>query len=83
MTKTTIYLDEKYLKSLKILAAKSPTKTNVADLIRSAVFEFLNRQKYSPQGFSKLLNLLKQTPQPASFGDAVDYQRSLRDEWQD
>ncbi len=83
MTKTTIYLDEKQLRSLKTLATKSSKRANVADLIRRAVFEFINKQKNAPQSFANLLNLLKQSPRPSSFGDGVAYQHSLRNEWDD
>ncbi|MBI4125138.1 MAG: hypothetical protein HY466_04330 [Deltaproteobacteria bacterium] len=79
MHKTTIYLDERMLRELKMLTAKTP-KANMVSLIRQALREFLaksgeqNRHAY-------LKRMLKQKPRKTSFGDPVSYQRALRKEW--
>lgn len=79
MHKTTIYLDEKDLRALKMLAAQSP-QINVVTLIRQALRDFLNKMTQRPH-FSYLKKLLKKKPSSTSFGDGVSYQRSLRKEW--
>ncbi len=77
--KTTIYLDDKELKDLKILATRL-TKGSAADLIRQAVRDLL-RTKSQPASFKFLKKHLVKKPSRTSFGDAVSYQRSLRKEW--
>lgn len=80
MTKTTIYLDDSSLRDLKRLAAHSD-KTNVADLIRSAIFDFLRKTKAQKKSLSHLSKLLRQKPRKNAFGDGVEFQRNLRDDW--
>ena len=79
MKKTTIYLEEKELRELKILAARIP-HGNAARLIRQAVRDLLKKGPDKSE-FRFLRKTLRQKPSPTSFGDAVDYQRSLRKEW--
>lgn len=79
MHKTTIYLDPKDLRTLKMLAAQSP-QVNVVTLIRQALHDFLKKVKQTSH-FPFLKRLLKRKASATSFGDAVSYQRSLRKEW--
>ncbi|MCC6271982.1 MAG: ribbon-helix-helix protein, CopG family [Deltaproteobacteria bacterium] len=80
MQKTTIYLDDKELKELKVLAAKL-TRGSAADLIRQAVREFIHTKKSRPACFAFLKKHLRKKRSPTSFHDPVSYQRSLRKEW--
>ena len=79
MRKTTVYLGEKELQGLKMLAAKRPGQ-RAAGLIREAVRELL-RKKQSTRTFQFLKKALRRKPRRSSFGDPVRYQRSLRAEW--
>lgn len=79
MHKTTIYLDEKMLQELKMLAAKTP-KANLVGLIRQALREFLAKSALRNR-HGHLKKILKQKPRKTGFGDPVAYQRALRKEW--
>jgi len=79
MIKTTVYLDESELRSLKSMAAKQPGKS-VAQLIREGV-RYIVKNKPKKDKFSYLRKLLHEKPRKSSFGDPVAYQRKLRDEW--
>jgi ribbon-helix-helix CopG family protein len=79
MKKTTLYLDEKEMNELKILAAKL-SQGSASNLIRRAVRDFLNKTREQPS-FSFLKKHLQKKARPTSFGDGVFYQRSLRKEW--
>lgn len=79
MKKTTLYLDEKEMNELKILAAKL-SKGSASNLIRRAVRDFLKKTKEQPS-FSFLKKQLHKKARTTSFGDGVSYQRSLRREW--
>jgi hypothetical protein len=79
MKKTTLYLDEKEMKELKILAAQL-SKGSASNLIRRAVRDFLNKTKEHPS-FSFLRKHLQKRPRATSFGDGVTFQRSIRKEW--
>lgn len=82
MTKTTIYLEDSMLRQLKVSAAAG-RKTNVADLIRQAVGDFLNKRRKPKKAFQNLQQLLKAKPRKTTFGDAVAFQKSMRSEWDD
>lgn len=85
MTKTTIYLNEVELKSLKALASKQSGKS-VSQLIREGIQLVLKmKPKKEKDKFSYLKKLLNEKPRKSSsFGpDPVTFQRRLRDEWDD
>jgi Holliday junction resolvasome RuvABC ATP-dependent DNA helicase subunit len=88
MQKTTIYLEEKDLKALKLLAAQK-SHTKVADLIRQSVHALL-KTKEKKEPFEFLKNYLSKKSRgrkkasqskKQGFKDAVKFQRKLRDEW--
>ncbi|MBI2336466.1 MAG: hypothetical protein HYU97_06855 [Deltaproteobacteria bacterium] len=79
MQKTTIYLDERELKQLKILAAEH-IEGSVAKLIRKAVRRFVSDISHQRE-LKFLKKILQSPPRKTSFRDGVRYQRSLRREW--
>ena len=79
MKKTTIYLGDRELRALKVLATKM-VGGNAATLIRQAVSDFL-RKKKQKNTFTFFKKILHQKPSHTSFGDPVEYQRLLRKEW--
>jgi len=79
MKKTTLYIDEKELRELKLLAAKL-SQGSASDLIRQAVRDFIKKNKEKPS-HPFLKKHLNKKAHSTTFGDGVAYQRSLRKEW--
>lgn len=81
MHKTTLYIPEDDIKALKRLALETPKK-GLTHHIRQAILEYLERRRSRGKKFATLRKYMGTIPR-SRFGDGVEYQRQLRDEWED
>jgi hypothetical protein len=79
MHKTTLYIPEEDIKALKKLALDTPKKS-LTHHIRTAVREYLDHRR-SHRAFETLLSA-RGISDGSHFGDPVEYQRKLREEWE-
>lgn len=81
MSKTTLYLPDHLMLELKRLVAESKRET-LTSCITQAVQEFLFKRKKKPVKKSSVLLKYAGSSKMSQFGDAVEYQRKLRSEWE-
>ncbi len=83
MHKTTLYLEDELLHRLKKRSMGSSRKESIAEFIRRAIRAALSlEEKKEEQNFlPHFRKLLQQKPRKSSFGDPVEFQRKIREEW--
>ena len=79
--KTTLYLEEEDIIELKRISLTEPNQ-NMTSLIKKAIRQFIENRKAESPTFHELKRC-KNSVKKNYFGDSVDIQRKLRDEWKD
>ncbi len=79
--KTTLYLEEDDIRELKRIALEEPNQ-NMTTLIKQAIRQFINIHRNKKRSFEELMKY-KGSAKENYFGDGVDFQRSVREEWKD
>lgn len=79
--KTTLYLEEEDVLELKKIALEEPHQ-NMTSLISKAIHKFIDARKETKFSFNGLLKC-KNSVKKNYFGDSVNLQRNLRNEWKD